>query len=146
MNHSKSEPFKDNLLRQLAYFEEKGQDMLNGFTQTVERALLKDLIARYCRQIERVTGGEDTEGPGTLVWIGSKVTVLNETEQEEESFMIVFPEDVDPDEGKISFLSPIGQKLLLSRIGYSAEIDSPGGKYWITVKDLAFEGQTGKSA
>jgi transcription elongation GreA/GreB family factor len=133
-----SDRVKERLLRQLAYFEENSQDILNGFTHTAERAAIKDLIARYCRHIERQVGDLDAEGPDALVWIGSRVTVYNETDQAEECFIIVLPEEVDPDEGKISFLSPIGQKLLLTRAGSRAEIDSPGGKYWVTVKDLAF--------
>jgi transcription elongation GreA/GreB family factor len=84
--------------------------------------------------------GQSGEGPDTLVWIGSRVIVRNETDQADESFTIVLPEHVNPDDGRISFLSPIGQRLLLSRIGYSAEIDSPGGKYWITVKEISYCG------
>lgn len=138
MNHSIADLFKDSLQRQLVYFEENGQDILNGFERAAERAVIRDLVTRYCRLIERQVSDLESEGPETLVWIGSTVTVYNETDREEESFTIVLPEDVNPDEGKISFLSPIGQKLLLARTGSRMEIDSPGGKYWVTVKGVEF--------
>lgn len=139
-NHSPIESFRDGLLKQLVYFDENASYLLFGYSHPSDRNQVKGLLDRYCRQIERYLNGQSGEGPDTLVWIGSRVTVRNETDQVDESFIIVLPSHVDPDEGRISFLSPIGQRLLLSRIGYSAEIDSPGGKYWITVKQISYRG------
>ncbi len=137
-NHSPIDRLKESLLKQQIFFDENASELLNGFEGAAERAFMKDLVARYCSRIARLINGQEAR-PETLVWIGTRVTVRNETDQIEETFTIVLPEEVDPDEGRISFLSPIGQKLLLSRIGYRAEIDSPGGKYEVTVKDLSFD-------
>jgi len=136
MSHSAADVLKERLRGQLVYFEEKSQEILNGFERIAERAVIKELMARYCREAERLVRGTGSESPDRLVWIGSKVTVCHEDDQTEECFTVVLPEEVAPDEGKISFLSPIGQKLLLCREGSKSEIDSPAGKYWITVKSV----------
>jgi len=140
MSHSAADVLKDRLRGQLAYFEEKSLEILNGFERIADRAVIKELMARYCLEAERFIRGGSAENQDMRVWIGSRVTVCHEDDPSEECFTVVLPEEVAPDEGKISFLSPIGQKLLLCRAGSRAEIDSPSGKYWITVKSVTLEG------
>lgn len=50
------------------------------------------------------------------VYIGTKVTLLYDEENETEGYVICFPEYSDPDSGYISFLSPVGRQLLLKNI------------------------------
>ncbi|TJY40654.1 GreA/GreB family elongation factor [Cohnella pontilimi] len=138
MNHSLNVSFKESLVKQLVYFDENINELLNAFPNFGDRKPFKDVVSRYCHQVEHCLNGHSGEGPDTLVWIGSNVTVRNETDQADESLSIVLPMDVDPYSGRISFLSPVGQRLLLSRAGHSTEIDSPGGKYRITVKGHSF--------
>lgn len=138
MSHSVKLSFKESLVKQLLYFDENLNELLNSLPRIEDRKSLRDFADRYCQQAERCLNGESGEGPDTLVWIGSKLMVRNETAQADESFSIVLPMDVDPYDGRISFLSPVGKRLLLSKVGYSTEIDCPGDKYWITVKSLSF--------
>lgn len=58
--------------------------------------------------------------------IGS--TVLVKYNNGEEKIMIVGPEEVDFDQGKISYQSPIGKALLGKTIADEVEVEAPAGK------------------
>ncbi|MBN2983757.1 MULTISPECIES: GreA/GreB family elongation factor [Cohnella] len=138
MSHSLTNRFRDSLSSQLDYFDKNINELLNALPSSGDKRPLKDFVDRYCRHAKRCLDGTSGEGPDTLVWIGSNVIVRNETDRMDEQLSIVLPMDVDPYSGRISFLSPVGQRILLSRAGYSTEIDCPGEKYWITVKQHSF--------
>jgi transcription elongation factor GreA len=63
---------------------------------------------------------------GERVSIGNIVKLKANNEIKE--FEIVSPEGIDLDNGKISYLSPLGQALLNKRVGEKVEIVTPKGK------------------
>ncbi|BBB48338.1 transcription elongation factor GreA [Pelolinea submarina] len=60
------------------------------------------------------------------VQIGSEV-VVKEEEYPEETFNIVGSKEANPDEGKISYESPIGKALLKHRVGDIVRVETPAG-------------------
>jgi transcription elongation factor GreA len=74
------------------------------------------------------------------VYIGTKVTVWYDEEHETEDYVICFPEQIDPDSGYISFLSPVGRQLLLKEIGESLSLKVPTGEVLVTIKDISYVG------
>ena len=63
-----------------------------------------------------------------VVSIGSKVTVKDVEENEEEEYLIVGSTEADPMSGKISDESPVGAALLGHRIGETVSVEAPMGK------------------
>ena len=63
-----------------------------------------------------------------VVSIGSKVTVKDVEENEEEEYLIVGSTEADPMSGKISDESPVGAALLGHRIGETVLVEAPMGK------------------
>ena len=59
-----------------------------------------------------------------VVSIGTRVKVKNESKNENESFMILGPWDVDTDKNIISYESPLAQALLGSKVGKKAKLDT----------------------
>ena len=60
------------------------------------------------------------------ITIGSKIVIsLNGKIKE---FQIVGSAEVDPSQGKISYLSPIGESVLGRKVGERFEIELPNGK------------------
>jgi transcription elongation factor GreA len=74
------------------------------------------------------------------VFIGTKVTVLYDEENETEDYVICYPEQSDPDSGFISFLSPVGRQLLLKNIGEKISLKIPTGNIFVTIKEISFVG------
>jgi len=63
-----------------------------------------------------------------IVIVGSKVTIHDEKKGEEKTWEIVGSEETDLSLGKISNESPLGQKLLGTKVGDTIEIQIPKGK------------------
>lgn len=53
---------------------------------------------------------------------GKKITLFDEQLQEEVTFTLVPPEESDPGNGKLSFLSPLGSRLLGRSAGEKVEV------------------------
>lgn len=65
--------------------------------------------------------------PHDKVGLGSTVTVLDVTKDEQIRYKLVTSEDVDVAKGLISTSSPIGRGLLGKQVGDSVRIQIPGG-------------------
>jgi transcription elongation factor GreA len=63
---------------------------------------------------------------GDQVQIGSFVCL--ESDEGEETFQLVGPEEADISQGKISFKSPLGEAIFRKKKGEVIEIDVPDGK------------------
>jgi transcription elongation factor GreA len=62
-------------------------------------------------------------------------------ENETEDYVICYPEQSNPDEGYISFLSPVGRQLLFKNIGEKISLHIPTGELMVTIKEISFVGQ-----
>jgi transcription elongation factor GreA len=65
--------------------------------------------------------------PHDRVGLGSTVTVLDLSKEEEIRYKLVTSEDVDVSKGLISTSSPIGRGLLGKNVGDTVKIQIPGG-------------------
>ena len=98
-----------------AYDEAKlTQAFLEGRIQTIEAQLREAVI------IER-NGSSDT------VDVGSRVTLVEEGFDGEETYHIVGSAEADPLNGKISNESPIGRALLGAKAGQTVRAETPNG-------------------
>ena len=77
-------------------------------------------------------------GSGDVVQMGSRVAVvdLEFAEDGPETFMIVGSTEADPDEGKISNESPLGQALLGQKVGAVVDVHAPAGIIKYEIKEI----------
>lgn len=77
-------------------------------------------------------------GAGDVVQMGSQVSVLDLEFAEDgpETFMIVGSTEADPDEGKISNESPLGQALLGQKVGTVVDVHAPAGVIKYEIKEI----------
>ncbi len=107
-----------------AYDEAKeAQAFLEGRILTLKN------ILRHVEIIER-SDGADT------VQIGSQVTVA-EPGGEPETYTIVGSVEMDPSNGRISNVSPLGNALLDRRLGEEVEVHAPAGTLRFVIKNIA---------
>ncbi len=66
--------------------------------------------------------------PGDAVGYGSLVTLEDQDSGDEVRYEIVFPEEVDAREGKISLSSPLGRALLNKQPGDDCRVQTPRGE------------------
>ena len=77
-------------------------------------------------------------GAGDVVQMGSTVVVIDQEFAEDgpETFMIVGSTEADPDEGKISNESPLGQALLGQKVGSVVDVHAPAGVIKYEIKEI----------
>ena len=77
-------------------------------------------------------------GSSDVVQMGSKVSVvdLEFAEDGPETFMLVGSTEADPDEGKISNESPLGQALLGQKVGAVVDVHAPAGILKYEIKEI----------
>jgi len=74
--------------------------------------------------------------PHDRVGLGSTVTVLDLSKEEEIRYKLVTSEDVDVAQGLISTSSPIGRGLLGKNVGDTVKIQIPGGVRELEIIEL----------
>ena len=82
--------------------------------------------------------------PQGVVAYGSRVTVADLEEGQEIGYHLVFPEEADVAEGRISLASPLGRALLNRSVGDEIEVHTPKGKRRYQIVDLVTIHETGE--
>src|SRR2546427_3244550 len=68
-----------------------------------------------------------------IVGMGSTVR-FTEDGADEEKYRIVGPAEADPKAGRVSYESALGKALIGHRVGDEVDINTPGGRYSVTIK------------
>jgi transcription elongation factor GreA len=82
---------------------------------------------QYLENVLRSAKIINNNGPTDVVRLGSEVTIREEGQDEDETYMIVGAAEANPREGKISHESPIGAALLGQKRGAKVVVNTPGG-------------------
>jgi regulator of nucleoside diphosphate kinase len=77
--------------------------------------------------------------PPDVITMNSRAELLDLDTGESMTFTLVFPDEADLNEGKISVLAPIGAGMLGYRIGDSFERRTPHGVRRLKVTDVTFQ-------
>ncbi len=84
--------------------------------------------------------------PQGVAAYGSRVTVEDLEEEEELVYHLVFPEEAEVAQGRISLGSPLGRALLNRSVGDEIEVHTPKGKRRYQIVDLITIHEKGEKA
>ena len=87
-------------------------------------------------ELEKAIIVEPEKIPGDVITMNSLVNFVDVESGARLTYWLVFPQDADVRQNKISVLSPIGCALLGYRIGDIITIKTPGGERMIEVKEI----------
>ena len=79
------------------------------------------------------------EIPGDVITMNSKVALMDLDTQEEEIYTLVYPENANTTEGKVSVLAPIGTAMLGYRVNDVFEWEVPAGKRHLKVDKILYQ-------
>lgn len=96
-------------------------------------------LMRLKQELERAEVVQPQEIPPDVITMNSKVCLEDTESLEEETYTLVFPEDADVQQGKISILAPIGTAMLGYRVGDIFEWEVPAGIRKLLVKSILFQ-------
>ena len=111
---------------------------------------LKELIIeadnkdkKYLRELEdELDKGEVVNSrdiPNNIITMNSKVRLRDINTQKEMICWLVFPDDSNADQGKISILAPIGTALLGYKVGDIIEWEVPAGVTKLKVEEILYQ-------
>lgn len=79
------------------------------------------------------------EIPGDVITMNSKVALLDLDTKEEEIYTLVYPENANSSEGRVSILAPIGTAMLGYCVGDVFEWEVPAGKRRLKVDRILYQ-------
>ena len=98
-----------------------------------------DYLKNLAGEIEKASVMQPDQIPADVITLNSTARLVDQETHEEMVYTLVFPEDADPSQGKISILAPIGTAMLGYKTGDTFEWDTPGGKRTIRVKEILYQ-------
>lgn len=90
-------------------------------------------------ELERARVIAPQEIPGDVITMNSTVTLIDQDTGEEETYTLVYPENADAAQGKVSVLAPIGTAMLGYRVGDVFEWEVPAGKRRLKVEKILYQ-------
>ncbi len=77
--------------------------------------------------------------PPDVVTMNSKVRLRDLDEGEEVTYTLVFPDQANIEEGKISVVAPVGTAMLGHRVGDESEWEVPAGSVRLRVEEVLYQ-------
>ncbi|WP_243299639.1 GreA/GreB family elongation factor [Bacillus litorisediminis] len=136
---------KEFFLEQLVVIDENIKELTELYiSSTPVHERRKHFLSLYVLELEELLKQNQKNNIISFfpkVFIGTKVTVMYDDDDETEDYVICFPDQSDPDNGFISFLSPVGRQLLLKKIGEQIMLKVPTGELPVTIREISFSGE-----
>lgn len=98
-----------------------------------------EYLERLQMEINRAEVVPPKDIPSDVVTMNSTVCIEDLDTKEEEIYTLVFPENADLSQGKISILAPVGTAMLGYEVGDSFEWEVPAGKRRLRVKRILYQ-------
>ncbi|WP_054795645.1 GreA/GreB family elongation factor [Paenibacillus sp. EPM92] len=131
---------RTQLINQLVYFDEEKFNFLNQYfpEHNVKRSTVEQVLAVYATTLEKIVADLTEENLNSVALIGSQLELRYLDDDSPESYTIVFPHLADPNNNKISFLSPLGFQLLMAKSQETYRLDVPSGEIRLRVEGIKF--------
>lgn len=119
------------------YDMERLKDLLSEAKRLAPRG--NEYLESLEAELERGQLVTPTQVPPNVITMNSKVCLADLDTNEEVVYTLVFPQDADVDEAKISILAPIGTAMLGYRVGDVFEWPVPDGVRRLRVKQILYQ-------
>lgn len=113
---------------EVAEYVQQGDLSENAEYQEAKHRLARQNSSLFYLQdrLKRASMIPDAPKPGEAIQMGSSVTV--DTGQGPRTYHLVGPQETNPSQGRISYLSPLGQALLGKKTGESVYVKTEAGE------------------
>ena len=98
-----------------------------------------EYLERLQIEIDRAEVVSPQDIPSSVITMNSTVCLVDLDTGEEEVYTLVFPENADLKQGKISVLAPIGTAMLGYEVGDIFEWEVPAGKRKLRVEKILYQ-------
>lgn len=98
-----------------------------------------EYLEKLRTEIARATIVSSQDIPGDVITMNSIVRLKDTDTKEEETYTLVFPEDSDLQQGKLSILAPIGTAMLGYKVGDIFEWKVPAGVRSLQIVEIIYQ-------
>lgn len=99
----------------------------------------KDYLQSLACELEQAVIMRPQEIPGDVITMRSQVVLQDLDNDEQMTWTLVYPEEADLAEDKISVLAPVGTAILGYRVGDVVNWEIPSGLIRLQVKEILFQ-------
>jgi regulator of nucleoside diphosphate kinase len=123
------------------YITEFDLERLNKLLQEAQYTPYRDsdYLIKLQAELDRAKVVAPQEVPPEVITMNSTVCLVDLSTGEKETYTLVFPEDANIEQGKISILAPIGTGMLGYKVGDIFEWAVPDGKRRLKVKSILYQ-------
>ena len=98
-----------------------------------------DYLKELAEEMEKASVVNPDQIPANVITLNSTARLVDQETNEEMVYTLMFPEDADISQGKISVLAPIGTAMLGYKTGDTFEWETPGGKRILRVQEILYQ-------
>ena len=99
----------------------------------------KNYLTALQEELDHAKIVSSSDIPKDVITMNSQVCLVDQSTQKEEVFTLVFPQDADISQGRISVLAPIGTAMLGYRVGQVFQWKVPVGERTLKVKEILYQ-------
>ena len=99
----------------------------------------KNYLTALQEELDHAKVVSSSDIPKDVITMNSQVCLVDQSTQKEEVFTLVFPQDADISQGRISVLAPIGTAMLGYRVGQVFQWKVPVGERTLKVKEILYQ-------
>src|SRR5690606_21977234 len=131
-------------MKRKIYITEKTKQKLKRLIEGTIGYRLKDAktVKDLIEELERAEIMDEENFPRDVISMGSKVRIRDLKTGDKFVYTIVYPEEANFEENKISILAPIGTALLGYKKGDRIEWEVPAGKRRLLVEEIIYQPET----
>jgi transcription elongation factor GreB len=107
-------------------------------TAEQEREYVDRDLRYYTKRLETAIPVDPRRQPRRMVKFGAAVTVTQKQDGSKLTFTIVGEDEADPEQGKISYVSPLAAALLDARVGATVRWRRPKGDRDLTIEEVDY--------
>lgn len=125
----------------LIYITETDEKKLRDLLREAQRSEYRGSVylKLLAGELEKAQVVDPHNIPPDVITLNSIAHLVDLESDDEMIYTLVFPEEADVSQGKISILAPIGTAMLGYRVGDIFEWDTPGGKRSIRVEKVIYQ-------
>ncbi len=126
---------------QTIYITQVDADKIRGLLWNAEATNYRGspYLKKLKEELNRARIVESRQIPPDVITMRSTAVLKDVETGEEMAYTLVYPDDANLSQGKISVLAPIGTGMLGYRVGDTFEWDTPSGKRVIHVERITFQ-------
>jgi regulator of nucleoside diphosphate kinase len=115
-------------------------DRLNRLIDSPRYRVTHSTLLRELQQeLNRGTVVSPLKVPRGVVTMRSRVRVRDLRTDESEIYTLVYPEEADINQRKLSVLAPLGTALLGARVGHTVKVNAPAGVRRLRVERILYQ-------